>query len=224
MIHLLPLVVMAQKSPLNSDVDGDSEIFIVNSDGSGLIQLTHNTVIDEHPSISGDGSKIAFHSYVDGDWEIFVVNSDGTGLTQLTDNTAWNINPSICGDGSKIAFDSLIDGDREIFIVNSDGSALTQVTQNTVHDQTPSISGDGSKIAFESWDGDDWEIFLIGLESSSYEFELSAGWNMISFPSIPDNPSFSSIFSNVSFYQVLTWDGSSYVTPTLLGLELATGF
>ena len=59
------------------------------------------------------------------------------------------------------------------------------------------------------------EIYLINLESSSTEFELSAGWNMISFPCIPDDPSFSSIFSGLPFYQVLTWDGSSYVTPTV---------
>ena len=45
--------------------------------------------------------------------------------------------------------------------------------------------------------------------------ELSAGWNMVSFPVIPDDASFSSIFSGVSFYQVLTWDGSSYVTPAV---------
>ena len=38
---------------------------------------------------------------------------------------------------------------------------------------------------------------------------------MISFPCIPDDPSFSSIFSGLPFYQVLTWDGSSYVTPTV---------
>jgi len=100
-----------------SDVDGDREIFVVNSDGSGLLQLTSNTASDQFPSISGDGSKIAFYSNVDGDYEIFVINSDGTGLLQLTSNTAWDGHPSISGDGSKIAFFSNVDGDHEIFVV-----------------------------------------------------------------------------------------------------------
>ena len=38
-------------------------------------QLTTNTESDLYPSISGDGTKIAYQSYVDGDWEIFVVTS-----------------------------------------------------------------------------------------------------------------------------------------------------
>ena len=38
---------------------------------------------------------------------------------------------------------------------------------------------------------------------------------MVSFPCLPENSSFSSIFSDVGFYQVLTGDGSSYVTPSV---------
>ena len=44
---------------------------------------------------------------------------------------------------------------------------------------------------------------------------INAGWNFISFSSLPEYPSLSSIFSDVPFYQLLTWDGSSYVTPTI---------
>ena len=77
---------------------------MVNSDGTGLAQLTHNTASDSSPSICDDGSKIAFSSNVNGDYEIFVVNSDGSGLTQLTSNTAVDFAPSISGDGSKIAY------------------------------------------------------------------------------------------------------------------------
>ena len=81
-----------------------------------ITQLTFNTKYDADPSISGDGSKIAFHSDVDGDYEIFVINSDGTGLAQLTSNNARDIGTSISDDGSKIAFMSDVDGDEEIFL------------------------------------------------------------------------------------------------------------
>jgi len=47
-----------------------------------------------------------------------------------------------------------------------------------------------------------------------FELQLSAGWNMVSFPCLPEDASFSNIFSGVGYYQVLTWDGTSYVTPT----------
>jgi len=64
-----------------------------------ITQLTDNTAMDYGASISGDGSKIAFHSWdpISGlpTAEIFVVNSDGSDLTQLTFNTASDMWPSI---------------------------------------------------------------------------------------------------------------------------------
>jgi pimeloyl-ACP methyl ester carboxylesterase/predicted MPP superfamily phosphohydrolase len=48
----------------------------------------------------------------------------------------------------------------------------------------------------------------------SHNLLLDAGWNMVSFPAIPSNTSFASIFNGIGYYQVLTWSGTSYVTPT----------
>jgi len=149
-----------------SDVDGDQEIFVVNSDGTGLLQLTSNTANDRAPSISGNGTKIAFHSDVDGDWEIFVINSDGTGLTQLTHNTLTDAYPSISDDGSKIAFYSDVGGDRQVYVVNSDGSGLTQITSNAATVGIACISGDGSKIAYISNVDGDWEIFVVNSDGT----------------------------------------------------------
>jgi hypothetical protein len=47
-----------------------------------------------------------------------------------------------------------------------------------------------------------------------FGLHLNAGWNMMSFTVTPSNASFASIFSGVSYYQVLTWSGTSYTTPT----------
>jgi PKD repeat protein len=110
-----------------SNRDGDFEIFVVNSDGSGLKQLTSNTATEHSASISGDGGKIAFASDVDGDFEIFVVNSDGSGLKQLTSNTATDHWLSISGDGGKIAFTSDVDGDFEIWVISAQAQLTIEV-------------------------------------------------------------------------------------------------
>ena len=70
---------------------------MINSDGSGLLQLTTNTANDQYPSISSDGTKIAFHSIVDGDDEIYFINSvrEWSTPTQLTINAAQDLSPSI---------------------------------------------------------------------------------------------------------------------------------
>ena len=149
-----------------SDVDGDQEIFVINSDGTGLLQLTSNTANDRAPSVSGNGTKVAFHSDVDGDREIFVINSDGTGLTQLTHNTLTDAYPSISDDGSKIAFYSDFGGDRQVYVVNSDGSGLTQITSNAATVGIACLSGDGSKIAYISNVDGDWEVFVVNSDGT----------------------------------------------------------
>jgi Tol biopolymer transport system component len=129
---------------MSRGVGNESEIFVINSDGSGLKQLTDNSDGDMNPSISGDGSKIAFSKDIFSNdaateiiaSEIFVINSDGSGLTQLTSNSEDAFvpsgNPSISGDDSKVAFQRLdrSNWDYEIFVINSDGSGEKQLTDN----------------------------------------------------------------------------------------------
>ena len=55
---------------------------------------------------------------------------------------------------------------------------------------------------------------LIKLSTLKAELTLDPGWSMISFSALPEDAAFSSIFSDVGFYQVLTWDGTSYISPT----------
>ena len=195
------------KIAFSSYVDGDYEIFVVNSDGSGLMQLTSNTANDYDPSICGDGSKIAFWSSMYRDTEIFVVNSDGTGFLMLTMNSAFDDSASICGDGSKIAFHSTMDGDAEIFVINSDGSGLTQITHDWAPQFNPSISGDGSKIAFRgipSLEDTDYEIFVINYDGT--------GSLQLTNNNVDDwNPSISADGTKVAFSSNVYGDSEIFV-------------
>jgi len=205
-----------------SAMSGDDwEIFVVNSDGSGLTQLTSNTLQDEGPCISGDGSKIAFHSFGVDFWpRIFVVNSDGSGLTQLTTNTESNCwFSSISGDGTKIAFESDMTPDKgsEIFVVNSDGSGLTQLTTNTAWDGSPSISGDGTKIAFESNVDGDSEIFVVNSDGS--------GLTQLTSNTVTDcGPSISDDGTKIAFASTVDGDPEIFLVSLLTSIHnLDTG-
>jgi len=60
-----------------------SNIFIMNSDGTGLQQLTSSNG-DFTPVYSPDGTKIAFTSNRTGNFEIWVMNADGTNQVNIT--------------------------------------------------------------------------------------------------------------------------------------------
>src|SRR5207302_1533495 len=58
-------------------LDAEREIFVMNADGTKVVQLTHNAVPDGSPTWSPDGSKIAFFQEVGHSGDIFVMNADG---------------------------------------------------------------------------------------------------------------------------------------------------
>jgi TolB protein len=78
-------------------VSGDNQntnIYLINADGTGLQQLTDSPGYNEGPVWSPDGTIIAFWSDRSGNREIYAMRADGTGLLQLTDDPAQDENPA----------------------------------------------------------------------------------------------------------------------------------
>jgi len=70
------------------------DIFVMNANGSNLLQLTSNNGLNKYPVWSPDGKKIAFSSTRDGNFEIYVMNSDGSNQTNLTQNSGIDFGPT----------------------------------------------------------------------------------------------------------------------------------
>lgn len=128
----------------------DSQIYVMNPDGSGVTQLTFSSGFNDYPEWSADGKKIVFESSRDGNHEIYTMNADGSGQTRLTNNADIDTVATWSPDGSQIAFVSWRDGNDEIYVMNADGSGQTRLTVHSGTDTQPAWSPDGTKIAFES--------------------------------------------------------------------------
>jgi len=71
--------------------NGNSDIFVMNADGSNAVNLTNSPKEQEHyPQVSPDGSKICFTVDTGEGREavrsLWVMNVDGTGQTKIADN------------------------------------------------------------------------------------------------------------------------------------------
>jgi Tol biopolymer transport system component len=71
---------------------GDHNIYVINADGNGLVQLT-NGGDNLGPSWSPDGNWITFTSFRDGNNEIYIIRPDGTGATRLTNSSVSDYQP-----------------------------------------------------------------------------------------------------------------------------------
>jgi serine/threonine protein kinase len=66
-----------------SSATGNTDIWIMNLDGSNRVQLTNSTAADESPQVSPDGKTVVFVSERDGPRTLFRMNIDGSGQTKL---------------------------------------------------------------------------------------------------------------------------------------------
>jgi Tol biopolymer transport system component len=146
---------------------GDREVFTMNPDGTGLKQLTHNTVEDGVPSYSPDGKKIVFRRQVSAsNTEIFVMNAVGTGQKNLTNKPADDDNPSFSPSGKKILFDSDRNSNQDIYVMNADGSGQKRLTTDPDSDFDATFSPRGNKIAFERIQSGSPVIFAMNVDGT----------------------------------------------------------
>ncbi len=127
-----------------------------------LVRLTTDSVGDDQPSWSPDGSSIAFKSWRSGNEDIWVIPATGGTATQITVEPRYEEHPSWSPDGSQIAITAWADGDGDIWILPAAGGVATQVTTDVTHDeQHPCWSPDGSTIAFQSDSNGNSDIWVI---------------------------------------------------------------
>jgi Tol biopolymer transport system component len=151
--------------------DGQSEVYVVNADGTGSLNVTNSAADDHFSGWSPDGGEILFASERDGNWEVYLVNADGHNLRNLSTNSALDNFPQWSPDGSQIIFYSERDGSRDIYIMNSDSSNPRRVTQTVDPDTFEAWSPDGSHFAFTSSRGPNASFFYTA-SAISLEHEL----------------------------------------------------
>jgi Tol biopolymer transport system component len=127
-----------------SSRDGDYDIYVINPDGSGLLQVANSSGTDLYPRWSPDANQIAFASNRDGNVEIYAANLEDSELRNLSDDPAIDDRHSWAPDGTAIAFFSNRDP-FGIYIGRLDGTPPFRIGGGT----NPEWAPDGSRIVVD---------------------------------------------------------------------------
>ena len=149
-----------------TDLTGNFEIFLMNADGTGQVNLTNHPDTDWTPTWSPDGQRIAFLTNRDGDNEIYAMNADGTNQVNLTNNPATDFEPAWSPDGERILFASDRDGSIDIYVMQANGAFPLRLTDDPDNDFGAAWSPDGTRIAFVSYRDGNGEVYVMNVDGS----------------------------------------------------------
>src|SRR5205807_22645 len=96
------------KIAFESDRTGNTDVWAMNADGTGQVDLTNNPASDGGPSWSPDGTQIAFATDRNGDGDIYKMNANGSSPVDLSTYLGGRLgnaehSPAWSPDGTRIA-------------------------------------------------------------------------------------------------------------------------
>jgi TolB protein len=145
----------------NRDQAGNTEVYVMNADGSNVQRLTNNPAADTTPTWNPQGTQIAFVSDRSGSPQIWVMGIDGLGQRQLThesyaDRPTWSPAPY-----NEVAYAAKTGPGQDIKILDLATREVRQLTFGEGTNESPSFSPNGRHIAFSSTRSGKTQIFTM---------------------------------------------------------------
>ena len=172
--------------------DGNSEIYIMNPDGSDQVNLTQHPAEDYDPAWSPNGNQILFSSNRDGPFDLYLMDADGTNVRKVFKNSKYRRNPVWSPDGKKVVYEQgdaqkvkqivglflVPRADLTIYTAALNGDSVEKLTDGF----DPSWSPDGREIAFAVGGREGTPLGIFDLQKRSQETILSKENRWISSP------------------------------------------
>jgi Tol biopolymer transport system component len=123
--------------------EGNADIWIMNPDGTGLVNLTDEPSSFDCgpgtvPGSAGAPDKISFVSdRAAGNMSIYTMDIDGSNVWRVTVDPAWDFDSSWNRDGATLVFDSNRSGSWDIYSISANGTNLRRLTSHAADDINP---------------------------------------------------------------------------------------
>jgi eukaryotic-like serine/threonine-protein kinase len=130
----------------SSRAGGNSDIWIMEADGSGQRQLTSDKYIDFYPAASPDGRNIAYLSAREGNPSLWNIDISGGEPKQLDNHIGGGYPIHFSSDGKWVIYTKLGELKAALWKVPIDGGQAARLTESSIA-TSPAVSPDGKLIA-----------------------------------------------------------------------------
>lgn len=155
-----------------SSRSGSKEIWVMDYDGQNQRQLTHDRFIDLAPSVSLDGSLLAFTSYRTRLPQIEILETaSGRRRGFLNPGASVNATPSFSPDGKMLYFSSSLSGPGgQIYRSTLTGGSLQRISHSTAIETEPKVNPKNpDQLVFVSGRSGPQQIYRMNAEGLDVE-------------------------------------------------------
>ncbi|MBI1881892.1 MAG: PD40 domain-containing protein, partial [Chloroflexi bacterium] len=148
-----PIVPTRTQIAFMTDRDGDFEIYLMERDGSRLVNLTQNKGNDGVPIWSSQARAFSFITTRDGENRLSIYRMDVKGENQTTltpDLAVDGVPPTWSPTGEWVAFGSGGEENPDVYLVDAMGKQVVNLTNNPAKDNFSTWSPDGRTVLFTS--------------------------------------------------------------------------
>ena len=160
--------------------NGSSDIYRLGTNGKNLTKITQGPrgAMNVEPSISPDGTKMAFSSDRSGRPMIYVMDLRTKSIKRITFAGVYNSSPAWSPDGKTLVFAGFDKSHFDIFTVDANGKNLKRLTSakkkngRWSNNEYPSFSPDGRFILFSSNRSGKYQLYIVSIDGK-YEHRLT---------------------------------------------------
>jgi TolB protein len=163
---------------------GNKEIYLVESDGSGLTQLTRDSGISVSPRLSADGRRLAYTGYQSGYADVYEIDLSSGSRRRIMKYPGTNSGAAYSPNGDHFAVTLSKDGNPELYVTGSNGDSPRRLTTTPGVESCPTWSPDGREIIYSSDAGGNSMLYRISSSGGSpsqirtgYSYNTEPHWS-----------------------------------------------